>query len=101
MECVPRTKSAQSLSLASEVNSGKGAFGMSAALAGEIRLTRPANNREKRTRSSFVRHNVKYTDRVRLHPNLARSRAKSGTRRCWCGPSRQPAARAIADRFLA
>src|SRR5712692_93971 len=26
---------------------------------------------------------------------------KSGTRRCWSGPSRQPAARAIADRFLA
>src|SRR5213592_2312064 len=45
--------------------------------------------------------NVKYTDRVRLHPNLARSRAKSGTRRCWSGFNRRPAARTIADRFLA
>src|SRR6266853_3135878 len=50
---------------------------------------------------SGARANVKYTDRVRLHSNLARSRAKSGTRRCWSGFNRRPAARTIADRFLA
>src|SRR5882724_12910685 len=38
----------------------------------------------------------------RARPLMARGCCwKSGTRRCWSGLSRHPAARAVADRFLA